>query len=147
MLKLLISRLSSCPPVYHFNPSFSNHLKQVFNVKADLCRLSKSYHRWKPKPQVIHRFTASSVIEDTRLKQNRLRRLKETREQLKETKDVIKGKLVEMKENVFTYPNGLCVVRIALTPFLAYSVLIADYKMALGVFMLAGTTDLVSNQC
>lgn len=66
-----------------------------------------------------------------------------TKEQLKETKVMMKEKFVEMRENIFTIPNGLCVLRIAATPVLAYFVLNAYYNEALCLFAIAGTTDLV----
>lgn len=47
------------------------------------------------------------------------------------------------RENIWTIPNLLCVSRIALSPYLCHLVLAADHQWALGLFLLAGTTDLV----
>lgn len=49
----------------------------------------------------------------------------------------------EAKENIFTIPNGLCVFRIAATPYLAHLILQNDLDFAFGLFALAGFTDLV----
>jgi len=46
---------------------------------------------------------------------------------------------------VLTIPNLLCISRIIMSPFLGYLILQSDYHLALGVFMFAGISDLVSN--
>ncbi|TRY73981.1 hypothetical protein TCAL_01569 [Tigriopus californicus] len=49
----------------------------------------------------------------------------------------------QAKENILTVPNGLCVFRIAATPYLAHLVLHNDLDYAFGLFALAGFTDLL----
>ena len=49
------------------------------------------------------------------------------------------------QENIFTIPNLLSVSRIALSPVLGYLVLVENYILALGLFSLAGISDLVSH--
>ena len=49
------------------------------------------------------------------------------------------------QENIFTIPNLLSVSRIALSPVLGYLVLVESYMLALGLFSLAGVSDLVSH--
>jgi len=46
---------------------------------------------------------------------------------------------------VLTIPNLLCISRIVVSPFLGYLILQSDFLMALGVFVFAGISDLVSS--
>ena len=50
------------------------------------------------------------------------------------------------RENIWTVPNLLCVSRIALSPYLCYLVLAAEHQWAMGLFLLAGATDLVGER-
>ncbi|RWS24189.1 cardiolipin synthase (CMP-forming)-like protein [Leptotrombidium deliense] len=74
---------------------------------------------------------------------NQRRIIEKTRQQIKETKNVIREQLDGINENVFTLPNGLCLIRIGLTPYLGYLILFNDYKTALITFVVAGATDLL----
>ncbi|CAK1552246.1 unnamed protein product [Leptosia nina] len=62
-----------------------------------------------------------------------------------ETKAKVKEKIegVVEKENVFTVPNVLCVMRIAMSPYLGYVILQDNYHLALGLLTFAGITDLL----
>jgi len=62
---------------------------------------------------------------------------------LKETKRRFKRTIGEIKENVLTIPNGLCVLRIVSTPVLAYLVISEFYTVSLGLFIFAGFTDMI----
>lgn len=66
-----------------------------------------------------------------------------TRKSIRETRAVVKDKMDELRENVITYPNGLCALRIILTPFLGYCVIHHHYITSLSLFMVAGITDLM----
>ncbi|KAJ6659253.1 hypothetical protein lerEdw1_019299 [Lerista edwardsae] len=50
----------------------------------------------------------------------------------------------ELYENPWTIPNLLSMARIGLAPVLGYLIVEEDFNIALGVFALAGVTDLVS---
>lgn len=50
-------------------------------------------------------------------------------------------------ENPWTIPNLLSMTRIGLAPVLGYLIIEEDFNTALGVFALAGLTDLVSCKC
>jgi phosphatidylglycerophosphate synthase len=50
-------------------------------------------------------------------------------------------------ENPWTIPNMLSMTRIGLAPVLGYLIIEEDFNVALGVFALAGLTDLVSYKC
>lgn len=63
---------------------------------------------------------------------------------LKEKEHLVKQKLEGLKENIFTVPNGLTSLRIAMTPFLGHCILNGHHNLALYTFVLAGITDLVS---
>lgn len=67
---------------------------------------------------------------------------------IRETKTKVKEKIMKMeevieKENIMTIPNLLCVSRAALAPYLGYVVIQGDYKLAMGVLVVAGISDLV----
>ncbi|XP_042898005.1 probable cardiolipin synthase (CMP-forming) [Parasteatoda tepidariorum] len=61
----------------------------------------------------------------------------------RETKRKVQNKIGEIKENILTVPNGLCVLRIISTPLLGYLVISEYYTTSLGIFMFAGFTDLI----
>ncbi|KAK7086646.1 cardiolipin synthase [Halocaridina rubra] len=71
-------------------------------------------------------------------KQDLIEDIRETKAKVKEQMDAI----IE-RENIWTIPNLLCISRIACSPLLCYYVVCADYKLALGLFMFAGFTDLL----
>ncbi|XP_077284828.1 cardiolipin synthase [Arctopsyche grandis] len=62
-----------------------------------------------------------------------------------ETKSKVKEKIEEVieRENIYTIPNFLCVARIAMSPYLAYTILQENYQLALGLWLFAGFTDLL----
>ncbi|GIY67268.1 cardiolipin synthase [Caerostris extrusa] len=60
-----------------------------------------------------------------------------------ETLKKMDQKKSEIKENIFTVPNGLCAVRIISTPIIGYLVLSELYTHSLGLFIFAGFTDLI----
>lgn len=68
--------------------------------------------------------------------------MRETKSRVRERVKVKMEEIVE-RENVMTVPNLLCVGRAALSPYLAYVVVQQDYRVAMGVLMFAGLTDLV----
>jgi len=47
------------------------------------------------------------------------------------------------RENVWTIPNLLCVIRMGMAPVLGYMVISEQYGPALGLFVVAGLTDLL----
>ncbi|XP_053314889.1 cardiolipin synthase (CMP-forming) [Spea bombifrons] len=57
--------------------------------------------------------------------------------------DKAKGSLTELYENPWTIPNLLSMTRIGLSPVLGYLIVGEDFNMALGIFALAGVTDLL----
>lgn len=58
--------------------------------------------------------------------------------------DVKRGKgNVQQKENILTVPNLLTASRIVSTPFLGYMVTHGHFEIALGLFVVAGITDLL----
>lgn len=48
------------------------------------------------------------------------------------------------RENIWTIPNILCVSRIVASPYLGYLIIQEDFKLAFGLFTLAGITDMVT---
>lgn len=59
------------------------------------------------------------------------------------TTTVLKQTFVGMRENVFTYPNGLSLLRIVLTPVLSFCILHHYLATSLCIFVVASATDLL----
>ncbi|KAM4772477.1 cardiolipin synthase (CMP-forming) [Rhinophrynus dorsalis] len=55
----------------------------------------------------------------------------------------VKRSLSELYENPWTIPNLLSMTRIGLSPVLGYLIVEEDFNIALGIFALAGVTDLL----
>ncbi|XP_022907363.1 probable cardiolipin synthase (CMP-forming) [Onthophagus taurus] len=64
---------------------------------------------------------------------------------IKETKDKVRGKVEEIieKENIYTIPNFLCVARIAMSPYLGMLIVQSHFDYALAVLGIAAITDLL----
>ncbi|CAG7828033.1 unnamed protein product [Allacma fusca] len=77
------------------------------------------------------------------------RRLREKKEnimkEIQETKEHMRQKMDKIitKENIYTVPNLLCVLRIASSPVLVYLIMNQQYGSAVGIFAFAGVTDLL----
>jgi len=48
------------------------------------------------------------------------------------------------KENIYTIPNFLCCLRIAISPYIGYLIIYQDFNTALVLSLLAALSDLVS---
>ncbi|KAI9493148.1 CDP-alcohol phosphatidyltransferase-domain-containing protein [Zychaea mexicana] len=55
----------------------------------------------------------------------------------------IKDKAIPTHENIYTVPNFLTFARLVSAPFIGYLIMKHDYDFALGIFALAGFTDLL----
>ncbi|KAG2221903.1 hypothetical protein INT45_013239 [Circinella minor] len=55
----------------------------------------------------------------------------------------IKDKAIPAHENIYTIPNFLTFARLVSAPFIGYLIMKHDYEFALGIFALAGFTDLL----
>ena len=51
---------------------------------------------------------------------------------------------VQEQDKIVTVPNLLCLGRIGASPYLAYSIVNGELVQSLGIFCLAGVSDLVS---
>ncbi|XP_039282673.1 probable cardiolipin synthase (CMP-forming) isoform X1 [Nilaparvata lugens] len=62
---------------------------------------------------------------------------------IKESKSKMKEKMEEIieRENIWTIPNMLTVLRIAMSPYLGYLICQTNYELALGLVIFAGFTD------
>lgn len=71
-------------------------------------------------------------------------------QELRDKKTKVKEKVKEMeeiveRENILTIPNGLCVCRGILAPYVGYVIVQGDHPLAIGLLVVAGITDLVSS--
>nr|CAD7575500.1 unnamed protein product [Timema californicum] len=82
--------------------------------------------------------------------QRKKERLKETGQliikDIKETRDKMKEKMEEVieRENIWTIPNLLCILRIGFSPLLGYFIVQSDFNLALALLTLAGISDVVA---
>jgi len=67
-----------------------------------------------------------------------LEELKESKQQMKKRVDAI----IE-RENIWTVPNMLCVMRIAMTPHIGFLIMNSEFDTAIYLMIVAGVTDLV----
>lgn len=51
-----------------------------------------------------------------------------------------------LHENIYTIPNMLTVGRLIAAPYVGYLIVQHEYPLALGVFVLAGLTDMVRDK-
>nr|CAD7202892.1 unnamed protein product [Timema douglasi] len=81
--------------------------------------------------------------------QRKKERLKETGQliikDIKETRDKMKEKMEEVieRENIWTIPNLLCILRIGFSPLLGYFIVQSDFNLALALLTLAGISDVL----
>lgn len=61
-------------------------------------------------------------------------------ENIRDTKSKVE-EVIE-RENIFTVPNGLCIARIVMSPYLGYVIVQGDFSLAMGLMVTAGLTDL-----
>lgn len=83
------------------------------------------------KNKALLRERQEKLVQDIRLKQSKVR---------ERVEEVIE------RENIFTIPNLLCVGRGLMSPYLGYVILQHDYKLAMGLLVAAGITDLLDGQ-
>jgi len=65
-------------------------------------------------------------------------------ENIRDTRTKVRERVEEVieRENIFTIPNGLCIGRIIMSPYLGYVIVQGDYSLAMGLMVAAGLTDL-----
>lgn len=118
----------------------SQVIKDAFQNKKE--QFKDTEHRLRQKSEEIVRdIKQQKIITGHKLKEKKDYIIKD----ILETKGKIKeriGDVVE-KENVYTIPNILCITRIAMSPYLGYTILVENYNLALGLLVFAGVTDLL----
>ncbi|KAA0191304.1 hypothetical protein HAZT_HAZT011523 [Hyalella azteca] len=119
--------------------------------RARQCYFSRQFSKASSDTDttVDWRISSSNKLIQTRTKlENAKHKLEDAKqnfiEDIQDTKARMRVKMDEIieRENIFTIPNFLCISRIVAAPFLCHLVLTGSYDMALGLFMLAGATDL-----
>lgn len=78
------------------------------------------------------------------LKEHQGRLVKDLREKQTKVRERVEG-IIE-RENVLTIPNLLCVGRGLMAPYLGYVIVEQDYRLAMGLLLFAGLTDLLDGQ-
>lgn len=79
------------------------------------------------------------IVKDIREKKNDIVK------DIQEKKTKVKEKMEEVieRENIITIPNILTIGRAGLAPYLGYLIIQSDFTIAMGLFVVAGITDLV----
>ncbi|XP_030854963.1 probable cardiolipin synthase (CMP-forming) isoform X1 [Strongylocentrotus purpuratus] len=67
----------------------------------------------------------------------------ETKKKVQEQVEKSKIKVKELRENIFTIPNLLTTMRLALSPYIGYLVVNEQYLLGSSLFVLAGVSDLL----
>lgn len=78
------------------------------------------------------------------LKEHQGRLVKDLRD--KQTKVRERVEEIIERENILTIPNALCVGRGLMSPYLGYVIVQQDYRLAMGLLLFAGLTDLLDGQ-
>lgn len=135
---------AACSMFISCEPQF-NHLLTSSNTRRhiDIHYINSTFmSRWTKSSQ-----TGVFSNQSTRKKQRNVRFAEKIRAKVlfakRETRRRMHKKISEIKENILTVPNALCVIRIISTPILGYLVLSEFYTFSLGLFVFAGFTDLV----
>lgn len=78
------------------------------------------------------------------LKERQGRLVKDLRETQSKVRERVEG-IIE-RENILTIPNLLCFGRGVMSPYLGYVIIDQDYRLAMGLLLFAGLTDLLDGQ-
>ncbi|XP_055525536.1 probable cardiolipin synthase (CMP-forming) [Wyeomyia smithii] len=135
----------SAPQCYKHNDS---NRKRVFTAAKCLPADTKRFYSSLKKPE---EFPIKSV-EGAEILQNVLEKNKQLLQERKNViiqdirvrKDKVKERVEEVieRENVATIPNLLCIGRIVMSPYLGYVIVQSDFRLAMGMLVFAGLTDL-----
>ncbi|BET00491.1 Cardiolipin synthase [Nesidiocoris tenuis] len=129
-----------------FSISNGNFLKSVFSTST-AARFGKDDQKTTFHYAVKGRVPRTETVAAAKKrllqsKQNFKLKSDRLKTRIDEAKTVIRDKVqVIRRENIWTVPNILCVTRIAICPYLSYTILTADYKIALSIFVIAGISD------
>lgn len=90
------------------------------------------------------------IIEDVLAKNKALIKERQGRlvKDLKDKQTKVRERVEEIieRENILTIPNLLCVGRGLMAPYLGYVIIEQDYRLAMGLLLFAGLTDLLDGQ-
>lgn len=86
------------------------------------------------KNKALLREKQVQLVKDLRQKQTKVRA------QVERVEEIIE------RENILTIPNLLCVGRGLMAPYLGYVIIEQDYRLAMGLLLFAGLTDLLDGQ-
>ncbi|KAI8144999.1 CDP-alcohol phosphatidyltransferase-domain-containing protein [Fennellomyces sp. T-0311] len=152
-MRLQLCKITSCSPqllstmrighVYAHSGRWIRHMSQLPQEGAlgvVRCRSMRSYQLNISK--VLSRRTLVSNS-DGPDKTTPTQKIQQTATNAKAMISNIKDKATPLHENIYTIPNFLTFARLASTPFIGYLIMKHDYEFALGIFALAGFTDLL----
>ncbi|KAI9311483.1 CDP-alcohol phosphatidyltransferase-domain-containing protein [Dichotomocladium elegans] len=104
----------------------------------------------RPMIGVSRRWLVSSSQDDSSEKTTKAKTastastiIKQRAESAKNVINKLREKTIPTHENIYTIPNFLTFARLLSAPFIGYLIVEHDYQLALGVFALAGFTDLL----
>jgi cardiolipin synthase len=88
----------------------------------------------------------AELLQEALVKKKQLLKEKkiQIQENIRDTKTKVREKVEEVieRENIFTIPNGLCIGRIVMSPYLGYVIVQGDFSLAMGLLVAAGFTDM-----
>ncbi|CAD5226347.1 unnamed protein product [Bursaphelenchus okinawaensis] len=137
-MRMILEQMSTDPG------AVQDHLKnpEVFSKIMKLQPMLKCGMILGRTPYICN-FTSIKFLKRTLTLSHRVLASKNEPDQVKtESTD----KVYDIKDNIYTIPNALCVTRIVLTPVIGYLVVTESNLAACNLFLLAGFTDLIDGQ-
>ncbi|OQV12905.1 putative cardiolipin synthase (CMP-forming) [Hypsibius exemplaris] len=119
---------------YRFRHSALPSLRFNFSSSAAACTMDESGQKEQTHRSRYQKHRKSFVQRKDQIVTQWRSRQKEFSQDIKD---------LALKENIFTIPNFLCIIRIGLTPYVGYLVLNGEYNWACYIFAFAGFTDLL----
>uniref|UniRef100_A0A182R230 cardiolipin synthase (CMP-forming) n=1 Tax=Anopheles funestus TaxID=62324 RepID=A0A182R230_ANOFN len=109
-------------------------------------RYSSNLKKKQPRVVAVKSVEGSELLQNVLQKNKQL--LQEKRDVLvrdiRERKEKVKERVEEVieRENIATIPNLLCIGRIVASPYLGYVIVQGEFRLAMGMLIVAGLTDL-----
>ncbi|XP_053658831.1 probable cardiolipin synthase (CMP-forming) [Anopheles marshallii] len=109
-------------------------------------RYSSNLKKKQPRVVAVKSVEGSELLQNVLQKNKQL--LQEKRDVLvrdiRERKEKVKERVEEVieRENIATVPNLLCIGRIVASPYLGYVIVQGEFRLAMGMLIVAGLTDL-----
>uniref|UniRef100_A0A182VVH9 cardiolipin synthase (CMP-forming) n=1 Tax=Anopheles minimus TaxID=112268 RepID=A0A182VVH9_9DIPT len=116
------------------------------NIGSTQRQYSSNLKKKQPRVVAVKSVEGSELLQNVLQKNKQL--LQEKRDVLvrdiRERKEKVKERVEEVieRENIATVPNLLCIGRIVASPYLGYVIVQGEFRLAMGMLIVAGLTDM-----